>query len=235
MSSEKKMVKIEHIDLSGRVYDKIKALILSGNLAPGQKIVQEKLALEIGVSRTPLLKALQQLEGELLVESVPRRGMFVKQMGPKEIIDAFDCREGLEGIAARLTAQNITEAQLKEMKGLFEPFRNLVSDQQDFPHKAYRKADQRFHEMLIEISGNAVLRRIEMLGNVLLICYNRGLIRPPEETLPEHFAIIDAIGQRDGDLAEKEIKNHLRQSRDCILKSLAKESPAIPARKRSKA
>jgi DNA-binding GntR family transcriptional regulator len=211
------MGKIEHIDLSERVYDQIKKRILSGSLVPGQKIVQEKLALEIGVSRTPLLKALQQLESELLVESVPRRGMFVKRMGPKEIIDAFNCREGLEGIAVRLTAENITPAQLKEMKGLFEPFRSMDAEVPDFPNKAYRKADQRFHEMIIAISGNEVLRRIEMLGNVLLICYNRGLVRPPNETLPEHFAIIAAIANRDGDRAEKEIRNHLRRSRDSIL------------------
>lgn len=211
------MEKIEHIDLSERVYDEIKMQILSGSLVPGQKIVQEKLAQEIGVSRTPLLKALQQLESELLVESIPRRGMIVKQMGPKEIIDAFDCREALEGIAARLTSEKITEAQLKNMKKLFEPFRGINCEQPGFPDKAYRKADQRFHEMIIKISDNQVLRRIEMLGNVMLICYNRGLIRPPKDTLIEHFAIISAIEQRDGDLAEKEIRTHLRKSRDSIL------------------
>ena len=219
------MAKIEHIDLSERVYGQIKTRILSGALEPGQKILQEKLAAEIGVSRTPLLKALQQLENELLVESVPRRGMFVKRMGPKEIIDAFDCREGLEGIAARLTAEKITEPQLKKMKSLFEPFRSILQEEPEFSTKAYRKADQRFHDMLIEISGNQVLKRIEMLGNVTLICYNRGLIRPPKETLPEHFAIIKAIEEHDGDRAEQEIRNHLRKSRESILMQTAAPNP----------
>ncbi len=81
------MAKIEHVDLSLRVYDSLKGMILSGKLVPGQKIVQMKLAEEIGVSRTPLLKALQMLEHELLVESIPRRGMFVKAMKPQELID----------------------------------------------------------------------------------------------------------------------------------------------------
>ncbi len=217
------MKKIEHIDLSARVYDQIKKMILTGALVPGQKILQEKLAQDIGVSRTPLLKALQQLESELLVESIPRRGMFVKQIGLKEIIDAFDCREALEGIAARLTVNNISDTQLKEMKKLFEPFRTVEPGGRDFSDKAYRKADQRFHEMMIEISGNQVLRRLEMLGNILFICYNRGLVRPPKETLKEHFAIIEAIEKRDGDLTEKEIRNHLRKSRDAVL-SLSRAS-----------
>lgn len=210
------MAKIEHVDLSLRVYDALKGMILSGQLAPGQKITQMKLADEIGVSRTPLLKALQMLEHELLVESVPRRGMFVKAMKPEEIIDAFDCREGLEGIAARLTAERITDSQLRKLEKLFAPFK----DQTDISVKEYGQADQQFHKMLIQFSGNHILPRIEMVGNIHIISYNRGLIRPPEETLPEHDAIIDAIAAHDSDLAEQHARAHLRKSRELLAESL---------------
>jgi len=214
------MAKIEHIDLSLRVYDSLKGMILSGKLVPGQKIVQMKLAEEIGVSRTPLLKALQMLEHELLVESIPRRGMFVKAMKPQELIDAFECREGLEGVAARLTATKITDKQMRKLKDLFLPFEGC---QQDIPLKEYMQADQQFHKLLIQFSQNKVLSRIEMLGNINVISYNQGLIRPPQETLPEHFALIEAIEKRDGDLAEKHAKAHLRKSRDRIAESLRRD------------
>ena len=213
------MAKIEHVDLGLRVYDALKGMILSGELEPGQKITQMKLAEDIGVSRTPLLKALQMLEHELLVESIPRRGMFVKKMKHEEIIDAFDCREGLEGIAARLTAERITENQLRRLQKVFAPFRG----QSDISVKDYGRADQQFHRMLIQFSGNHILPRIEMVGNIHIISYNRGLIRPPEETLPEHHAIVEAITERRSDLAEKHARAHLRKSRDLLASSLASE------------
>jgi len=213
------MAKIEHVDLSLRVYDALKGMILSGELVPGQKITQMKLAEEIGVSRTPLLKALQILEHELLVESIPRRGMFVKEMKPEEIIDAFDCREGLEGIAARLTAERITDIQLRKLEKVFAPFK----DQSDISVKDYGRADQQFHKLLIQFSGSHILPRIEMIGNIHIISYNRGLIRPPQETLSEHHAIIDAIASHDSDLAEQHARTHLRKSRDLLASSLAME------------
>lgn len=213
------MAKIEHVDLGLRVYHALKAMILSGELEPGQKITQMKLAEDIGVSRTPLLKALQMLEHELLVESIPRRGMFVKKMAHQEIIDAFDCREGLEGIAARLTAERITDTQLRRLQKIFAPFKG----QSDISAKEYGRADQQFHKLLIEFSGNHILPRIEMVGNIHIISYNRGLIRPPEETLPEHDLIVDAIAERKGDLAEQHARTHLRKSRDLLAESLASE------------
>ncbi|NQV35571.1 MAG: GntR family transcriptional regulator [Phycisphaeraceae bacterium] len=217
------MAKIEHVDLGLRVYDALKDMILSGKLAPGQRITQIKLAEEIGVSRTPLLKALQMLEHELLVVSIPRRGMFVKAMKREEIIDAFDCREGLEGIAARLTAERITSTQLRRLEKLFAPYRN----QSDIPIKEYGRVDQQFHKLLIQFSGNQILPRVEMVGNIHLISYNRGLIRPPKETLPEHFAIIDAIARHDSDQAEQQARAHLRKSRDLLAASLADEVDEI--------
>ena len=137
----------------------------------------------------------------------------------REIIDAFDCREGLEGIAARLTAERITDSQLRKLEKLFAPFK----DQSDISVKDYGRADQQFHKLLIQFSGNHILPRIEMVGNIHIISYNRGLIRPPQETLSEHYAIIDAIASHDSDLAEKRARAHLHKSRDLLASSLASE------------
>jgi len=74
-------------------------MILAGELKPGEKLPQEKIAEQLGVSRMPLHKAFVMLEDEFLVESIPRRGIFIRKPDIQEIIDAFECREGLEGIA----------------------------------------------------------------------------------------------------------------------------------------
>ncbi|MFC1764134.1 GntR family transcriptional regulator [Planctomycetota bacterium] len=213
------MTKIEHVDLSSRVYERLKEMILTGEIGPGEKIVQEKLASAVGVSRTPLLKALQMLEHEMLVESIPRRGMYVKQMGLREIVDAFDCREGIEGIATRLTTERASDRDIQELRALFEPFLGV----EDVPLDRYQKADKKFHARLIALSNNAIIKRLEVVGNIHIISYNRGLIRGPEETLSEHFAILDAIRDRDADLAEKCLRKHLRKSRNLIRESIESE------------
>ena len=81
---------IEYTDLSQPIYKRLKEMIRNGELKQGEKIVQEKIAEELGVSRTPLMKALLALENEYLVESIPRRGMYLRVLDYKEIIDIYN-------------------------------------------------------------------------------------------------------------------------------------------------
>lgn len=204
-------------DLITQAYIKVKAMILSQELMPGEKLFQENLARQLGISRTPLLRALERLEQEMLVERVPRRGLFVKKMKLTDMLDAFDCREALEGLAARLAAERITKEQVRELKDLFAPFRKTPRKADP---QAYRKADQRFHQRIIELSDNRMLIQISTLGNVLSISYQQGLIRPPVETLPEHRAIIQAMARHDSALAEKLMREHETRTRRLIAKRL---------------
>ena len=197
-------------DLTLYISGRIKEMILNNQLAPGQKIVQEKLAQELGVSRTPLIKALKILENEMLIESIPRRGMVVKQISVKEILDAFYCREALECLGVRLAARHITDAQIAELEKMFSPF---VQDIENVDMDLYRKTDQRFHVDLMECSNNQVLTRINFMDNVLLLSYQQlGLVREPAVTLPEHLKIIDALKKRDAVLAEKCMREHIQFS-----------------------
>jgi DNA-binding GntR family transcriptional regulator len=206
------MTKIQYEDLSYQVYSRLKNMILSDVLKPGEKIVQEKLAEQIGVSRTPLLKALQMLEFEMLVESIPRRGMFVKEMSFSEMVDAFDCREGLEATALRRVSKNITEGHIESMRNIFKPF----VDAEEIDRNVYAEADQKFHALMIELSQNQILAKLAMLGNLQIRIHQMGLVRPPKETLAEHISIIDALERHDVESAETLLKNHLRKSRDII-------------------
>ncbi|MFZ0282682.1 MAG: GntR family transcriptional regulator, partial [Bacteroidales bacterium] len=210
---------IYHSTLITPIYEKVKSMILSNELKPGQKIIQEKIASELGVSRTPLNKALQMLEFEMLLQSVPRKGIYVKEISLNEMLDVFDVREGIEGVAARLVASKKDPTIAIKLKKVFEPFIGL---NEKIKVTAYRSADTKFHSELINLAGNTVLSRLYFFDNLSSKIIQMGLVRPPEETLLEHLNIIEAIRINEPEQAAKEAALHIRISRDLIA-SLIKE------------
>ena len=209
-------------DLGSDIVSQIKEMIFSGELLPGQQIRQEEFARQFGVSRTPLLQALRVLESEMLVESYPNRGTFVRTLSLEELRDIFEYREAVEGMACRLASQRIHSNEIKQLHDLFKPF--LKNPALANPRE-YQKADQQFHQALIIHSGNTIMPRMVILGNVLLVAYQKGLIRPPAQTLPEHLAIIEALRNRDPRKAENRMRSHLQKSIKLMYKAIREESP----------
>lgn len=183
-------------------------MIFDQELQQGQKIIQEKLAAELGVSRSPLLKALQRLESEMLVESIPRRGMYVKSVDLDEVIDVFECRAVLEGLSARLTARHITDDQVQTLQSCFSNF----IGKKNINIEAYASADRAFHAYILEWSGNKTIAHLEMLSNIHLKAFQAGLLRQPKDTLPEHLDIIKALKNKDEVQAELQMRRHIEQS-----------------------
>ena len=124
------------------------------------------------------------------------------------LYDSFECRMALDGIAVRRAALNITKDELKYLRSLFENFigKNEINIQD------YTESDQMFHHMIMKISGNQMLNKLELLGNNTIRTCRGGLLRSPKETLPEHLAILDALERRDGELAEKLVREHTHKS-----------------------
>ena len=205
-------MEIQHQDLSYEIYKRLKSKILANEFEPGTKLKQEYIARMFGVSRMPLHRAFQMLENEMLIELIPRRGYYVTKIDATQLIDAFECREALEGIAARRAAQNITKEQLKYLKSLFEKYvgASVINVAE------YVESDQAFHSTIMKISGNQILNRIESLGNNTIRTFRGGLLRPPLETLSEHLAIIEALENADGELAEKLIREHSHKSMETL-------------------
>lgn len=201
-------MEIQHQDLSTEIYKKLKSMILSNELQAGTKLRQEHIASLFGVSRMPLHRAFQMLESELLVEGIPRKGFYVTKIDNNQLIDAFECREVFEGIAARRLAQTITTQQVAHLRSLFSKFLNVVTINQ----AEYLEADQLFHNMIIKNSGNYVIDRLELLGHNTVRTFRGGLLRPPQETLIEHTKIIDALEKRDSVLAENLMREHAQKS-----------------------
>ena len=212
-----------HENLDHKVYKTLKALILGQKLSPGAKIHQEKLADDLGVSRTPVVNALKKLEQEKLIIAVPRKGFYVRRFSPEEMIRIFELREVLEGLAARRAAARITEAQLLKLQGFFKGFKvsNHAKDVE-----RYAEEDRRFHNFLIEMGGDEILSGILEMYNLItssyLVGFRGGLVRPPPETLSEHLAIIGAIHRQDAEKAEQAVRIHLRRSREKLAKEIEK-------------
>ncbi len=217
----KPIIQTENLDQ--KAYLIVKEMIENRELMPGQKIPQEKLAADLGISRTPLISALKFLEQEKLVETKPRRGFFVRLFSIEEMISIFEIREVLEGLSARRAAQSISEPQITELRKIFKPFLK-TADISDF--YAYSKADRRFHNTIAQIGSREFLTSILQTFNIVSLAYqyptHEGLIRSPNDTIKDHIQITEAICSHDESASEMLMRDHLattiRQLRTLIQK-----------------
>ncbi len=205
-----KMLKNDELGI--QAYRELRKMIINGKLAPGQKIVQEKLASQMGISRTPLRVALHMLEAENLIEPKNKTGFKVKTIDNKEILEIFDCRIALESTAAGILAKNISPADAQKLSRFFQPYENKKGGEYD----SYKKTDTQFHDFIVEKCGNKYLYKLFKQGNLITYIERIGLIRPPEFTLDDHLDIIRAILAHDPDAAEKAMKSHLIKSKEVI-------------------
>ena len=218
-----------HQSLDSMIYDRLKSMIIERKLMPGDKIYQDKLSHEFGVSRTPLVSALKKLEHEKLITAIPRRGFYVRLFSKQEMVHIFELREVLEGLAARKVAVRISDSQIQKLSRFFSGFKESDNN---IDLKKYREEDRRFHSYIIEIASGDILSSILETFNILTLGYQfieqEGLVRPPHETIHEHKAIIEAIGKRDPVNAEKLVRQHLSNSREKLIKdALVEESMAF--------
>lgn len=200
-------------NLDQQVYQVVKKLIEDRKMLPGEKIPQEKLARELGISRTPLISALKFLEHEKLVEVKPRRGFFVRLFSLEEMISIFEIREVLEGLSARRAAQYINEKDSLTLRNIFQEFQGM-DDIADF--QAYSKADKQFHTFISEIGSKEFLTTILQTLNIISLAYqniaSEGLIREPNKTIHDHMKIVEAICNHDAEKAEMAMREHLRKT-----------------------
>ncbi len=202
--------------------------IVSGELAPESKISEPELAKRYQVSRGPLREAMMRLEGLGLIERIPHVGARVVAFSVERLGELYDVREGLEGMAARLAAKNITPQQLLELEQLIASHQRFLSQSQTEQNTATKRTrtyasqegDYDFHYRIIQASGNSKL--ISLLCNELyhLIRMYRHQSRTartdPAVALQEHKFILDAIRNRDPELAEMLMRRHISGSRKVI-------------------
>jgi len=149
------------------------------------------------------------LEHELLVERIPRRGMFVRDFSIKEMMEVYYCRESIECMAVRLATLRADKKDINNLNQLFVPFTKAI---EHINNEKYKLADEKFHNTIIELSNNTILQKMSKLSQVPNRVNSLGLLRSPEDTLAEHLSIIKAMHEGDAEKAELLMKEHIRLS-----------------------
>jgi GntR family transcriptional regulator, vanillate catabolism transcriptional regulator len=200
---------VERANLDDHIYARIKAMIVDGTLLPGERIVPEQLAHDMGVSRTPMLSALKRLSQERLIVWRSRRGVFVRRLSKRELAMVFEVREVLEGLAARRAATLITPPQTERLRALFAGI-----DTEDTPanRRAYMSRDYLFHSDILQIAASPPLSEATNSVNILALAFGAGLIKSIQDGLTEHAVILEAFLRRDPEAAEASMRAHVHRS-----------------------
>ena len=199
------------------VCETLREAIRSGVLKPGERLMEIQLADELGVSRTPVREAMRKLELERYVIMLPRRGTYVANISIRDINEVFEIRTTLDALASGLAAERITEEELEQLERL------LVSIGENIETRNMKKVvedDMEFHDILYKASRNQ--RLVGIISNLreqmtrfrsMSMSYPGRL----KKTLEEHSRLVEAIAQRDVELAQKLAVEHMENSEQTLL------------------
>jgi DNA-binding GntR family transcriptional regulator len=209
---------LTHKPLRDEIYDALHRQIIAGKYGPGDWLRQEDIANQMGVSMTPVREALDLLVAKGLAERVPYRGVRVREISSKEILEAYGLRLMLEALIAREASLNITSEQISKLQEIMNEMDRHV-ELNEMPQE--RQLSREFHSAIAEASGNSLLIQMyAIVSNAFpdWLLYE-ALYRKPElvsgsvaQTHDEHSAILDALKKRDADLAVKVSLEHVMES-----------------------
>ncbi|MEI7429038.1 MAG: GntR family transcriptional regulator [Betaproteobacteria bacterium] len=206
----------------------LEALIMRGELQPGDRLPEQQLADRLGVSRGPLREAIRTLEGRRLLERIPHAGVRVVQLSIDDLEQLLVMREALEGMACRQAAEQMTANEIRQLRETAVRIEKLITEGSLVMFENQLDAD--FHLQIAIGSRNQWIRRLlcEDLYSLLRL-YRLHAVRQPDNialvTAKAHHEIIDHIHARDADAAEQSMRKHVRQSRDRLLAQIRAQIP----------
>ncbi|SHH86339.1 GntR family transcriptional regulator [Marivita hallyeonensis] len=191
------------------IAQELERMIFDGTFADGERLDEVQLAEKFAVSRTPVREAIQRLALSGLAEQIPRRGVFVRQPGPVELIEMFEVMAELEAVCARLAATRISDAALAELHATNERCNAAVSAQDA---DGYYHENEKFHAILYRQSGNSFLEQECSRLHKRLQPFRRMQLRLRgrlKQSMGEHEAIVAALEEGDGEKAASAIRSHV--------------------------
>lgn len=204
------------------VLEAIREAIKNGSLQPRERLMEIQLADELGVSRTPVREALRKLELEGFIVMVPRKGAYVSDLTMKDVADVFEIRAALEGLAAALAAERITEEELENMERLLVEKGEAIN--LDDIGKLVA-VDTKFHEVMYQASRNERLSAIISNLREQIQRFRLTSLSIPgrkEDSLREHRNLLEAIQARDIQLARQLAQEHIENAENVLIDSLKK-------------
>jgi len=213
---------------TAHAYEQLRAAIVENRYRPGQRLVEQRIAAELGLSRTPVREALRILEAEGLVVSERNRGAIVRPLSPTEVVDLYGLRIRLESYAAELAAERIDDGELAELDAAAERFGavRLTIDTADLDGvRRLNEANRHLHDRILAAARHARLTAmLTRTVDIPLVFQAFSTFGPAEVERSDlfHHLIVDAIHRHDGRRAARLMAEHITQGRDAVLDAMAR-------------
>jgi DNA-binding GntR family transcriptional regulator len=209
--------------LADDVFEQLRNAIVSGEMAPGSKVNEPQLSKQYGISRGPLREAIRRLEGCKLVQIKANVGAKVVSLNREQAIEIYEVREVLEGLACRLAAAKASAEDCTRLRDLLTQHEQQI--QSEHGRRYFQKeGDLDFHYLVVQLASNTRLFNL-LCGELyhllrLYRCQTSSEPLRPEQAFKEHHQIVDAIENRDGELAELLMKRHISRAKETLISQL---------------
>lgn len=233
-------------NLYEEAYDRIRHMLLYGEIAVGSRISSVELSKKLGISRTPIREAIRRLASEGLIKQVSGYGAFMQMPTPDELVELYDMREVLESFAAAEAAVKITDPEIKELEGCCDQWRDMVLQLrrlsgQGLISRLYNRwitIDERFHEVLLAASRNRLLGKA--VSDMRLMSRTLDLRRLDSNSLPlitfysaawtyrHHASLVRALKKRNAELARTWMSRQIRTGKHLHLEHLKRVNLEMP-------
>lgn len=213
----------EFLPLRDVVFNTLRQAILTGELKPGERLMEIHLANRLGVSRTPIREAIRKLELEGLVTMIPRRGAEVAQITEKSMNDVLEVRRALDVLCVELACDRISDEELEELKNACSSFEQAVKTKDA---KKIAQADVALHDIIVHATGNQ--RLIQLVNNLSEQMYRYRFeyikdFNQHERLVEEHRIIYESIVKKDKETAAREAKTHIDNQKKAIIRQIRLE------------
>ena len=208
--------------LEEQVTARLEEEILTGELAGGTAITEHSLSKRLGVSRTPIRAALHTLAEEGLVNIVPNKGVMVVGVSKDDLVDIYNIRMRLEGLASATAAERITAEDIATLRASVDLAEACISNNDT---EQLKRLDGEFHSIIYKASGSRMLNKVLSELHRNTISYRKMSLTVPgrlERSVAEHREILEAIEARDAELADRLTSRHVAAALDNILMSAEK-------------
>lgn len=207
----------EFLPLRDVVFNTLRKAILTGQLKPGERLMEVHLADKLGVSRTPIREAIRKLELEGLVVMIPRRGAEVAQITEKSLNDVLEVRRALDALSVELACDRITDGEIAALKNACDEFEKAVKGKDV---SVIAKADVALHDIIVQAAGNQRLQ--QLVNNLAEQMYRYRFVYIKDESqheklVAEHKEIYESIASRDKERASAAAKLHIDNQEKSII------------------
>ena len=224
MSDKLKVNMNEYLPLRDVVFNTLRQAIITGEFAPGERLMEIALANRLGVSRTPVREAIRKLELEGLVVMIPRKGAEVAKITEKDLRDVLEVRSSLEELAAELAAERMNDEVKEKLEKALKEFEEAI---ESGDNAAIADSDVDFHDVIFEATGNA--RLIQIINNLREQMYRYRLeyVKDTEYhtvLLNEHRELAKAMVEGRKEDARKIMKRHIDNQEMTVIRNIKEEN-----------